>query len=108
MTPKMDSLTPKTWEKSPNNIGIGPNFTYPVSRGLETGLAAPKMPHLLKLRRRYFLKHFLNTLCTIFCIKTFSSTGLETGCKPVLFYLERRLFTKMKKHRPTSKKNTDP
>ena len=61
LTPKMDSLTPKTWEKSPNNIEIGPNFTYPVSRGLETGLAVLKVPHLLKLRSSYFFKHFLNT-----------------------------------------------
>ena len=52
LTPKMDSLTPKTWEKSPNNIEIGPNFTYPVSRGLETGLAVAKAPHLIKLRHR--------------------------------------------------------
>ena len=29
------------------NKEIGPNFTYPVSRGLETGLAAPKVPHLI-------------------------------------------------------------
>ena len=27
------------------------NFTYPVSRGLETGLEAAKAPHLIKLRR---------------------------------------------------------
>ena len=50
------SLTQKTWEKSPNNIEIRPNLTYSVSRDLETGLVVPK-------------------LCT---------TGLETGCKPVL------------------------
>ena len=37
LTPKMDSLTPKTWAKSLNNIEIGPNFIYPVFRGLETG-----------------------------------------------------------------------
>ena len=49
LTPKMDFLTPKTWEKSPNNIEIGPNFTYPVSKGLETGSAAAKAPHLIKL-----------------------------------------------------------
>ena len=41
LTPKMDSLTLKIWGKCPNNIEIGPNFTYPVSRGLVTGLAAP-------------------------------------------------------------------
>ena len=27
LTPKMGSLTPKTWVKSPYNIEIGPNFT---------------------------------------------------------------------------------
>ena len=37
------SLTPKTREKSPNNIDIGPNFTYSVSRGLVTGLAVTKV-----------------------------------------------------------------
>ena len=32
-----------------STLEIGPNFTYPVSTGLETGLA---VPHLIKLRRR--------------------------------------------------------
>ena len=42
LTPKMDSLTPKTLEKSLNNIEIRPNFTCPVSRGLVMDLAALK------------------------------------------------------------------
>ena len=57
---KMYSLTPKTWEKSPNNIEIGPNFTYPVSRGLVTGLAAPKAPLSLCLHRFLHLFLFLH------------------------------------------------
>ena len=50
----------KTWERVPNNIEIRPNFTYPVSRGLETGLAAAKAPHLIKLLFNTFLHLFLN------------------------------------------------
>ena len=34
LTTKMDTLNPKTWEKSPNNIEIRPNLTYIVSRGI--------------------------------------------------------------------------
>ena len=39
---------------------IGPNFTYPVSRGLETGLAAAKAPYLIKLHFCTFLKKNLS------------------------------------------------
>ena len=39
-TPKMDSLTLKTWEKSPNNTEIKPNLSYSVSRGFNKCLAA--------------------------------------------------------------------
>ena len=46
-TPKMHSLTLKTWEKSSSNIEIRPNLSYSVSRGLVTGLAVPKAPHLI-------------------------------------------------------------
>ena len=37
----------KPWEKSPNNIENGQNFTYPVLRGLITGLAVLKAPLVL-------------------------------------------------------------
>ena len=61
LTPKMASLTPKTWEKSPYNKEKGPNFTYPVSRGLETGLVGPKAPHLiLHIKKNIFTTVFLD------------------------------------------------
>ena len=45
-------------KKSKNNIEIRPNFTYSVSRDLETGSAVPKALHLLKLWCRYFFFYF--------------------------------------------------
>ena len=45
----MDSLTLITCEKSPNKIEIRPDLTYSVCRGLLTGLAATKVPLVLKI-----------------------------------------------------------
>ena len=77
-----------TWEKNPNNIEIRPNFPYSVSRGLAT----------VWLCRRHRTLYFLHCFCTVFKLfencpffKPFGkktricTTGLETGCKPVLF-----------------------
>ena len=82
---------PKTWEKSPNHIKIRPNLTYSVPRVLVTGLAVPKVPQLIKLRRRQFF------VCTVFCTflnlcekPTICSTCLETGCKQISLIVRKR------------------
>ena len=81
----MESLTPKTWEKSTNNIEIGQNVPYPYSRGLVTGLvtglAVPKAPHLIITP---FEKIFSHNFLHLSKKPKACSTGLETGCKPVL------------------------
>ena len=81
----MDTLTPKTWEKSPNNKEIRLNLSYPVSRGLVTGLVTG-LAFFFNLYKIYvcsFLHLFKNWKKTRICF-----TGLETGCKPVLFLQE--------------------
>ena len=66
-----------------------------------TGLVVPKVPHIIRLT--FFLIQFpnFNFYGTITFLVTFlhsfwknpriCSTGLETGCKPVLFLSEHRL-----------------
>ena len=58
-------MTPKTWEKSPNNIVIRPNLPYYVSSGLITGLVVPKAPHPIKLTFCAVFAPFLNSLIII-------------------------------------------
>ena len=88
----MDHWPQKPGKKSPNNIEIRPNFTYSFSRGLLDRFGGGESTSLLW--------NISINVCTVFCTffrylfkKTkLCSTGLETGCKPVLLTIGKPNF----------------
>ena len=77
------------------HIEIGPNFTYPVSRGLETGLAAPRtlMKYFLKClhhslhlfwhlskKNHSFVPQFLKQVVSLFCSIWDDIIAIDTIC----------------------------
>ena len=84
LTPNKDSLTPKTQEKSQNNIEIWQNMTFSAEVCLHVWRCCQFFKHSLCSFAAFpgtFLKFLEKTrIC---------STGLETGCIPVLFNFGR-------------------
>ena len=85
--PPHPSTTPTP--PSPHPKEIRPNLPYSVSRGLKTGLAVPKASHIIRPNFSTVFKLFENDPFLNLLEKTrICSTGLETGWKPVLLFID--------------------